>query len=105
MTFSLVLVILVCVSQLGRWRLYKNFKKLSQSFVTTWKSDYIIPEVPNSSDASKHTRILDNHMFLAHGGRERTEIEFENLCKSYGFSKFHNACSSISYIGVMEFYK
>ncbi|KAK7349007.1 hypothetical protein VNO80_23829 [Phaseolus coccineus] len=67
--------------------------------------DYIIPEVPNSSDASKHTSILDNHMFLAHGGRERTEIEFENLCKSSGFSKFHNACRNLSYIGVMEFYK
>ncbi|KAK7349006.1 hypothetical protein VNO80_23828 [Phaseolus coccineus] len=67
--------------------------------------DYIIPEVPNSSDASKHTIILDNHMFLAHGGRERTEIEFENLCKSSGFSKFHAACISISSIRVMEFYK
>jgi len=67
--------------------------------------DYIIPEVPNSSDASKHISILDNHMFLAHGGRERTQIEFENLCKSSGFSKFHVARSSISSIVVMEFYK
>ena len=64
----------------------------------------IIPEIPNSSDASKNTIILDNHMFLAHGGRERTETEFENLCKSSGFSKFHVACSGMS-IGVMEFYK
>ncbi|KAK7349010.1 hypothetical protein VNO80_23832 [Phaseolus coccineus] len=67
--------------------------------------DYIIPEVPNSSDASKHSSIVDNHMLLAHGGRERTEIEFENLCKSSGFSKFHLACTSISAVGVMEFYK
>jgi len=68
--------------------------------------DYIIPEVPNSSDASKHSTIVDNHMLLAHGGRERTEIEFESLCKSSGFSKFHVACSDISAtVGVMEFYK
>jgi len=68
--------------------------------------DYIIPEIPDSSDASKHSTIVDNHMFLAHGGRERTEIEFENLCKSSGFSKFHVACNDISAtVGVMEFYK
>ena len=67
--------------------------------------DYIIQEVPNSSDASKHSSIVDNHMLLAHGGRERTQIEFENLCKNSGFSKFHVACTSISAVGVMEFYK
>ncbi|CAJ1932935.1 unnamed protein product [Sphenostylis stenocarpa] len=68
--------------------------------------DYIIPEVPNASDASKHSSIVDNHMFLAHGGRERTQNEFENLCKSSGFSKFQVACSGISAtVGVMEFYK
>ncbi|RDX63264.1 hypothetical protein CR513_58330, partial [Mucuna pruriens] len=68
--------------------------------------DYIIPEIPNSSNISKHTYTIDNLMFLAHGAKERTENEFENLCKSSGFSKFHVASSDISAMsGVMEFYK
>ncbi|KAK7407779.1 hypothetical protein VNO78_09857 [Psophocarpus tetragonolobus] len=68
--------------------------------------DYIIPEVPNSSDSSKHICTVDNHMFLAHGGRERTEKEFENFCKTSGFSKFYVTCSNISAtVGVLEFYK
>ncbi|KAL9324804.1 hypothetical protein ACSQ67_005449 [Phaseolus vulgaris] len=66
--------------------------------------EYIIPEVPNSSDASKHTTIVDNHMFLAHGGRERTEIEFENLARALVFLSF--MLHVVAYhLGVMEFYK
>ncbi|GAU44487.1 hypothetical protein TSUD_12980 [Trifolium subterraneum] len=68
--------------------------------------DYIIPEVPNSSNISKHACAIDNLMFLIHGGMERTENEFQHLCMSSGFSKFHIACSDISAMsGVMEFYK
>ncbi|XP_020202059.1 isoliquiritigenin 2'-O-methyltransferase [Cajanus cajan] len=57
--------------------------------------DVIISEVPNSSNTSKRTFIVDSHMFLSHGGKERTENEFEKLCKSSGFSKFHVACNDI----------
>ncbi|RDX69581.1 hypothetical protein CR513_51287, partial [Mucuna pruriens] len=68
--------------------------------------DYVIPEVPDSSKISKFTCALDNVMFLITGGKERTEKEFERLCKSSGFSKFHVACSEISVMtGLMEFYK
>ncbi|KAK7407782.1 hypothetical protein VNO78_09861 [Psophocarpus tetragonolobus] len=68
--------------------------------------DYVIPEVPNSSFMSRNTCAVDNVMFLVHNGKERTESEFENLCKSSGFSKFHVATSDIlAMIGVMEFYK
>ncbi|KAL2347275.1 hypothetical protein Fmac_001275 [Flemingia macrophylla] len=68
--------------------------------------DLILPEVPDSSDKAKRTCLVDNHMFLSHGGKERTENEFENLCKSSGFSKFHVACNDIpGAVGVMEFYK
>ncbi|WJX10570.1 hypothetical protein P8452_01274 [Trifolium repens] len=68
--------------------------------------DYIIPEVPNSNNISKHACAIDNLMFLIHGGKERTENEFQHLCMSSGFSKFHIACSDISAMsGVMEFYK
>jgi isoliquiritigenin 2'-O-methyltransferase len=67
--------------------------------------DYIIPEVANPSKISKHACAIDQ-MFLIHGGKERTENEFQNLCMSSGFSKFHIACSDISAMsGVMEFYK
>ncbi|XP_020207589.1 isoliquiritigenin 2'-O-methyltransferase isoform X1 [Cajanus cajan] len=68
--------------------------------------DIIIPEVPNSSNISKHTFVVDNLMLLAPGGKKRTENEFKNLCKSSGFSKFHFASSTISATpAVMEFYK
>ncbi|XP_027361033.1 isoliquiritigenin 2'-O-methyltransferase-like [Abrus precatorius] len=68
--------------------------------------DFIMPEVPNSSNISKHTCAIDNLMFLVHGGKERTENEFRNLCMSSGFSKFHIASSDVTAMsGVMEFYK
>ncbi|KAL2347211.1 hypothetical protein Fmac_001211 [Flemingia macrophylla] len=51
--------------------------------------DHIIPEVPTSNDISKYTFALDNLMILTFGAKERTENEFEILCKNSGFSKFH----------------
>ncbi|KAG5135239.1 hypothetical protein JHK82_026427 [Glycine max] len=84
----------------------RNFHKALPQHGKVIVFEYIIPEVPNPSYISKHTCTLDNVMFLAHGGRERTQKEFENLCKSSGFSKFHVASSDISStLGVMEFYK
>ncbi|KAH1188664.1 Isoliquiritigenin 2'-O-methyltransferase [Glycine max] len=50
--------------------------------------EYRIPEVPNPRYISKHTCTLDNVM-------ERTQNEFENLCNSFGFSKFYVPCSGI----------
>ncbi|KAK2399884.1 isoliquiritigenin 2'-O-methyltransferase [Trifolium repens] len=68
--------------------------------------DYIIPEVPNPSNMSKHVCDIDNLMFLVTTGKERTKKEFESLCKKSGFSKFYVACSEFSAMsGVMEFYK
>ena len=68
--------------------------------------DYIIPEVPNPSNMSKHACAIDNLMSLVTTGKERTEEEFESLCKRAGFSKFHVVCSDVSAMsGVMEFYK
>lgn len=72
--------------------------------VIVW--EHMVPEIPNSSNTSKHTCSVSNLMFLAHGGKERTENEFRNLCKSSGFSKFHVACSDLSASSeVVEFYK
>ncbi|KAJ1427635.1 Winged helix-like DNA-binding domain superfamily [Sesbania bispinosa] len=68
--------------------------------------DCIVPEIPNPSISSKLACDVDNVMFLIHGGKERTENEFQSLCMSSGFSKFHVACRGFSAIlGVMEFYK
>ncbi|KAH1045227.1 hypothetical protein GYH30_026432 [Glycine max] len=68
--------------------------------------DYIIPEVPDSSKISMQTCVADSLMFLVTSGKERTEKEFESLCRNSGFSRFHVACrDSPSVLSVIEFYK
>ncbi|KAL2946250.1 hypothetical protein AAZX31_20G003200 [Glycine max] len=68
--------------------------------------DYIIPEVPDSSKISMQTCVADSLMFLVTSGKERTEKEFESLCRNSGFSGFHVACrDSPSVLSVVEFYK
>ncbi|MED6109857.1 hypothetical protein PIB30_037425 [Stylosanthes scabra] len=68
--------------------------------------DFIMPEIPNSSSASKHACDMDYLMFIIHGGKERTQKEFERLCINSGFSRFQLACpTSLTAFGVMEFYK
>ncbi|KAJ1427640.1 Winged helix-like DNA-binding domain superfamily [Sesbania bispinosa] len=82
---------------------YKSLPKHGKVIVL----DYIMPEIPNPSNISKHTCVIDTLMFLVNGGgKERSEREFQSLCMSSGFSKFHVACSDFSAMsGVMEFYK
>ncbi|KAJ1440390.1 Winged helix-like DNA-binding domain superfamily [Sesbania bispinosa] len=81
---------------------YKSLPKHGKVIVL----DYIMPEIPNPSNISKHTCVIDTLMFLVNEGKERSEKEFQNLCMSSGFSKFHVACSDFSAMsGVMEFYK
>lgn len=67
--------------------------------------DMILPEEPESSVAAKYVSIVDNSMFIQAGGRERTEKQFEKLCKSSGFSSFRVAARALSVYGVIEFYK
>ncbi|XLU76536.1 hypothetical protein S245_035589 [Arachis hypogaea] len=69
--------------------------------------DTLLPEIPKST-SSKDTQAvdLDFLIFLFHGGKERTEKQFEKLCKASGFSRFQVACNDSSIIvAVMEFYK
>ncbi|XP_028781371.1 isoliquiritigenin 2'-O-methyltransferase-like [Neltuma alba] len=68
--------------------------------------DPIMPEIPNGSDEHKYVSVLDNLMFLQSGGKERTEKEFEALCKDSGFSSYRIA-AHVAYaaLGVIEFYK
>ncbi|KAI9116721.1 hypothetical protein K1719_012379 [Acacia pycnantha] len=66
--------------------------------------EFIMPEANMATEEAKYVSILDNLMFL-HDGRERTEKEFESLCKNSGFSSFKVACRAFSALGVMEFCK
>lgn len=63
-----------------------------------------MPEAIQSMERDKLVTSYDNLMFMG-GGSERTEKEFENLCKSSGFSKFEVASCAFSAMGVMEFHK
>lgn len=67
--------------------------------------DMIMPEEPDSSDASKYVSIIDNTMFIQAGGKERTEKEFHKLCTHSGFSSFRVVSRALSVYGVTEFYK
>ncbi|TKY49660.1 Isoliquiritigenin 2'-O-methyltransferase [Spatholobus suberectus] len=66
--------------------------------------DIIVPEAIHSTEADKMVTGFDNLMFLD-DGIERTEKEFENLCKRSGFSNFQVAGRAISALGVIELRK
>ncbi|KAJ1424900.1 Winged helix-like DNA-binding domain superfamily [Sesbania bispinosa] len=67
--------------------------------------EFISPEEPEPTEASQLVSTIDNLMFITVGGRERTQKQYENLCKLSGFSKLHVPCCAFSGFGVMEFYK
>lgn len=54
--------------------------------------EFILPEEPEPTEESKLVSTLHNLMFITVGGRERTQKQYENLCKLSGFSKFQVAC-------------
>ncbi|XP_054811844.1 isoliquiritigenin 2'-O-methyltransferase-like [Prosopis cineraria] len=66
--------------------------------------EFIMPEAIGATEEAKLVANMDNLMLL-HDGRERTEKEFESLCKRSGFSSFKVSCRAFSVLGVMEFYK
>ncbi|XP_057740682.1 flavone 3'-O-methyltransferase 1-like [Arachis stenosperma] len=66
----------------------------------------LVPEIPKSTSKDICAVDMDYSMFLVHGGKERTEKQYEKLCKRSGFSRFKVACNDSSAIdAVMEFYK
>ncbi|XP_044462569.1 caffeic acid 3-O-methyltransferase-like [Mangifera indica] len=64
---------------------------------------WILPEYPDSSNASKYLSHMDILMIM-HGGKQRTENEFKALGKAAGFSDFQVKCFA-HYVGIMEFLK
>ncbi|KAF7836229.1 Isoliquiritigenin 2'-O-methyltransferase [Senna tora] len=65
--------------------------------------DVIMGEEVEESEEAKLASTLDIIMF-AYGGRERSEKEFESLCKRSGFSGIKLACRAY-HQGIVEFYK
>jgi len=63
-----------------------------------------MPQEIQHTKADKMITSFDNLMFLD-SGVERTEKEFEKLCKCSGFSSFEVICLAFSALGVMEFSK
>ncbi|PNX74755.1 isoliquiritigenin 2'-O-methyltransferase-like protein [Trifolium pratense] len=66
--------------------------------------EFIMPQEIQHTKVDKLITSFDNLMFLD-SGVERTEKEFEKLCKCSGFSSFHVVCLAFSALGVMEFHK
>ncbi|KAL2324740.1 hypothetical protein Fmac_023798 [Flemingia macrophylla] len=62
--------------------------------------EFILPEEPEPTEESQLVSSLDNLMFITDGGRERTQKQYENLCKLSGFSKFQVACRAFSCLGM-----
>ncbi|XP_030468064.2 isoliquiritigenin 2'-O-methyltransferase-like isoform X1 [Syzygium oleosum] len=67
--------------------------------------DFIMPDEPEETMASKYVSMLDNAMLIQPGGKERTEKQFEYLCKGAGFTGFKVAARAVSALGVIEFNK
>ncbi|CAI0453227.1 unnamed protein product [Linum tenue] len=74
-------------------------------FASVPSGDAIFMKAPDSSLATKNVVHIDCIM-LAHnpGGKERTQSEFESLCKGAGFKGFRVLCSAFNTY-VMEFLK
>ncbi|KAA8538619.1 hypothetical protein F0562_028187 [Nyssa sinensis] len=66
--------------------------------------DIVMPMAPESSNAAKYGTQLDNLMLLEPGGKERTQRDFEALCKASKFSSFQIVCCAYAF-SVIEFYK
>ncbi|XP_050256132.1 isoliquiritigenin 2'-O-methyltransferase-like [Quercus robur] len=86
-------------------KLLKNCKKAVPIDGKVIIMDFVLPEEPEASNASKYVSMLDNAMFIQPGGKERTEKEFEALSKAAGFSGFQVICRAFTVMGVMELYK
>ncbi|KAK7343821.1 hypothetical protein VNO77_12866 [Canavalia gladiata] len=67
--------------------------------------EFILPETSSEANASKLVSTLDNMMYITNGGKERTEKEYQALCKLSGFSTFQLVSRAFSALGIMEFHK
>ncbi|KAK7833409.1 caffeic acid 3-o-methyltransferase [Quercus suber] len=67
--------------------------------------ELLMPEATVSSIASQYISHLDMSMLLNLEGQERTEKEFEALCKESGFSSFQVVFCAYTLWAVMEFHK
>ncbi|KAF8008348.1 hypothetical protein BT93_K2121 [Corymbia citriodora subsp. variegata] len=85
-------------------KLLKNCYDALPEYGKVIVADCILPEVPDTSFASRMAFQTDLIMMAYNpGGKERTEKEFEALAKATGFKRFHIAC--VAFDHVMEFLK
>ncbi|KAA8546325.1 hypothetical protein F0562_002936 [Nyssa sinensis] len=66
--------------------------------------DFVMPLTPEQTSAAKFAALMDVTMLNTPNGKERTEKEFEALCKGAQFSDFKIICTILS-LGVIEFRK
>ncbi|KAM6547086.1 hypothetical protein CsatB_027822 [Cannabis sativa] len=67
-------------------------------------AEFILSVAPDSSLAAKCTAHSDMIMLVDHGGKERTQKEFEELAKAAGFKGFKVVCNALNTY-IMEFLK
>ncbi|KAL9317758.1 hypothetical protein ACSQ67_014275 [Phaseolus vulgaris] len=67
--------------------------------------EFVAPEEASESNVSKLLSNFDSLMYMTSGGKERSEEEYEKLCKLSGFSRFQVVCRAFSALGTMEFHK
>jgi len=67
--------------------------------------EYILPVMPETSDAARMVYHFDLFMMIGPYGKERTTAEFEALGKEAGFESFRIASSTIYDFKLMEFLK
>ncbi|KAK3431448.1 hypothetical protein EUGRSUZ_E03146 [Eucalyptus grandis] len=86
-------------------KLLKNCYKALPSNGKVIVMDFIMPDEPEDTMASRYVSLLDNAMLIQPGGKERTEKQFEYLCREAGFTGFKVAARAVSALGVIEFTK
>ncbi|KAK3431537.1 hypothetical protein EUGRSUZ_E03341 [Eucalyptus grandis] len=86
-------------------KLLKNCYKALPANGKVIVMDFIMPDEPEDTMASRYVSLLDNAMLIQPGGKERTEKQFEYLCREAGFTGFKVAARAVSALGVIEFTK
>ncbi|XP_010057444.2 isoliquiritigenin 2'-O-methyltransferase [Eucalyptus grandis] len=86
-------------------KLLKNCHKALPANGKVIVMDFIMPDEPEDTMASRYVSLLDNAMLIQPGGKERTEKQFEYLCREAGFTGFKVAARAVSALGVIEFTK
>ena len=68
--------------------------------------ELVMSEALDPRMGSQYVTRLDNALIMLPGGNEKTAIEFEALCKDFGFSNFQVVCCAYDCLStVIKFHK